>query len=175
MNFIKTKIKGCFEIEPKLIGDERGFFYRSMCANELKKANILKPIVQINTSFSSVKGTLRGMHYQKKPYQEDKIITCLKGEIFDVILDLRKKSKSYKKWFGVKLNEKNKKMVIIPRGCAHGFITLKKNTLVTYYVTNYYNPQKENGVRYNDNSFKIKWPIKIKNISKKDISWKNYK
>ena len=126
MNFIKTKIKGCFEIEPKLIGDERGFFYRSLCIKELKKINFLKPIVQINTSFSSLKGTLRGMHYQKTPYQEDKIITCLKGEIFDVVLDLRKKSKSYKKWFAVKLNEKNKKMVIIPRGCAHGFITLKK-------------------------------------------------
>lgn len=175
MKFKKTKINGCYEIEPKLIGDKRGFFYRTLCVNELKKIYLNKPIVQINTSFSSQKGTLRGMHYQSSPFSEDKIITCLQGEIFDVVLDLRKKSKTFKKWIGRKLNDKNRKMLVVPRGCAHGFLTLKKNTLVTYYVTNFYNSKKEGGVRYNDKCFKINWPQKIRNISKKDINWDNYK
>lgn len=174
MKFIKTKISGCFEIKPKIIGDKRGFFYRALCTKELKKINLKKPIVQINTSFSSQQGTLRGMHYQKLPFSEDKIITCLKGGIFDVVLDLRKKSKTFKKWIGRRLDEKNKKMLIIPRGCAHGFLTLKKNTLVTYYVTNFYNPKKEHGVRFDDKSFKINWPQKIKNISQKDLNWDRY-
>ena len=118
--------------------------------------------------------TLRGFHYQKHPYGEDKTITCIKGEIFNVTIDLRKNSKTFKKWKGFYLNEKNRYSVHIPKGCANAFLTLKNNTIVHYYCSQKYTPKAESGVRYNDKTFKVKWPVEPKIISKKDRSHKDF-
>lgn len=171
MILTKTKIKEVFIIDLEPREDDRGYFVRVFCKDELKKNRIYYNIVQINRSLTVEKGTIRGLHYQRPPKQEDKIVQCLKGSIFDVVLDLRKKSKTYGKWIGEELNEKNKKMLLIPRGCAHAFQTLEKNTVVEYFVSQYYSPIHEQGVRWNDPIFKIRWPIKKVFLSEKDASW----
>jgi dTDP-4-dehydrorhamnose 3,5-epimerase len=167
MQIKQTKIKDCYEIFTSKFGDQRGYFSRLYCKNILKKFK-LRSIAQINTSFSSEKGTLRGMHYQKSPFQEDKIVYCTSGEIYDVVLDIRKKSKTCGMWVSRKLSPKKGNALIVPRGCAHGFLTLKKNTQIVYFVTNFYNSSKEGIIKYNDKKYNIKWPISIKVISKKD-------
>ncbi len=171
MKIIKTKIDGVFLIDlaPRL--DGRGYFTRVFCVDELKKADIKYKILQINRSLTEKKGTIRGLHYQKKPMQEDKIVQCLTGSIFDVAVDLRKNSKTYGKWFGVELSSKNKRLLLIPKGCAHGFQTLEKNVTVEYFVSQFYESSKESGIRWDDPSIKIKWPIKKVNSSQKDASW----
>ena len=167
MELKKTKIKDSYEIITSKFGDKRGFFSRLYCKKILKKIK-LKSIAQINTSFSKEIGTLRGMHYQKFPSQEDKIVFCVSGEIYDVVLDIRKNSRTYGKWYAKRLNPKKGNALLVPRGCAHGFLTLKKNTQIVYFVTNFYNPKKEGIIKYNDKKYNIKWPIPIKVISKKD-------
>ena len=174
MKIITTKIDGCYELLPQKLGDNRGFFSRLYCEEILKKINLKKKIVQVNTSFSKDAGTLRGMHYQKFPFQEDKIVFCVSGVIYDVVLDLRKNSKTFGKWISKYLDDKKNNALLIPQGCAHGFLTIKKNTKTLYFVTNFYNGKFEKGVRYDDPKFAIKWPKKIKNISKKDMSWESY-
>ena len=174
MEIKKIKIKGSFIINIKRLGDSRGYFSRIFCKKEFKKYNISNEISQVNCSYSKKKGTIRGMHYQIKPHSEMKIIMCTKGIIFDVVLDLRKKSKKYKKWFGIKLDSKEKNMLVVPEGCAHGFQTLQKDCEIMYLVSKAYNPKSERGVRWNDSNFKIKWPLKPTEISKKDLSWNDY-
>ena len=174
MIFHKTKIKGVYIIEPELRLDKRGFFTRVFCKKELASLGIKFNIVQINRSFTKRKGTIRGLHYQKFPYQEDKIFQCLKGEIYDVVLDLRKKSRTFKKWISIKLSEKNKKMILIPKGCANGIQALKNDCVLEYFLSEYYSPQSEDGVRWDDSFFKIKWPIKKIFLSEKDKNWKDY-
>ena len=173
MIFKKTKIKDCVEIDLDKKEDERGFFARFFCQDEFKKFNLNNKILQINTSLTKKAGTLRGLHYQKFPFQETKVVRCLKGSIYDVVVDLRKKSKTYLKYHAVTLNEVNRKMLYVPKGCAHGFLSLKNNSEVIYLVSNMYNPKSEAGLNYKDPKIKIKWPIKIKNITEKDDSW-NY-
>lgn len=175
MQVIKTKIKGAFVIEPKIIGDQRGYFYRVFAKEILDGFGIKYDIVHINKSFTQKKGTIRGLHYQKSPKQEDKIVQCLKGSIFDVVLDLRKNSKTFGKWVGEILSEDNKKMLLIPKGCAHAFQTLEKNVMVEYFVSEYYSSADERGVRWNDPKFKIKWPIKKATLSEKDSNWPDFK
>jgi dTDP-4-dehydrorhamnose 3,5-epimerase len=175
MIFTKTKIKGVFVIDLEPRGDERGYFTRVFCKNELKKQNIPYNIVQVNRSLSADKGTIRGLHFQKFPKEEDKIVQCLKGKVFDVALDLRKNSKTYGKWVGEILSAENKKMFLIPKGCAHGFQTLEKDTVVEYFVSQYYSPEKEGGIRWNDPFYGIAWPIKNPIVSEKDGCWPNFK
>lgn len=175
MKFKKTKIEGVYVIEPQPREDDRGYFARVFAKEELKKAGIDFSIVHINRSLSKDVGIIRGMHYQKKPKEEDKIIQCLQGEIFDVSLDLRTDSKTYGQWFGETLNRENKTMMLIPKGCAHGFQTLKENTIVEYFVTEFYVSSFEEGVRYNDPKFNIKWPIKEAILSEKDANWPDYR
>ena len=168
MKIYKNKIKGSFTIVPTVVKDNRGFFTRIMCSKELKK-NIKKfKFVQSNHSFSKNKGTLRGLHYQVKSFAEAKLIHCIAGSIYDVIIDLRKKSSTYLKWESFLLTKKNKKLLYVPKGCAHGFLTLTNNTAVIYYVDNFYNPNYEKVIKNIDKKFKIKWPIAIKSVSKKD-------
>jgi dTDP-4-dehydrorhamnose 3,5-epimerase len=171
MIFTKTKIKGVFVIDLEPRGDERGYFTRVFCKNELINQDIPYNIVQVNRSLSADKGTIRGLHFQKFPKEEDKIVQCLKGKIFDVALDLRKNSKTYGKWVGEILSAENKKMFLIPKGCAHGFQTLEKDTVVEYFVSQYYSPEKEGGIRWSDPRFSIKWPLKKVTTSKKDAGW----
>ena len=168
MIFKETKLKGAFIIEIQKLEDERGFFGRSWCANELKAHGLKINIAQANISFSKKKGTLRGMHCQIDPFQETKLIRCTQGSIFDVIIDLRPDSPTYKQWYGVELSQDNYKMLYVPEDFAHGFITLKDNCEVTYLVTQFYTPNAEGGIRWNDKQFNIQWPLTPVVISEKD-------
>ncbi len=172
MKFTKTKIKDLYVVDLELREDERGHFTRVF---DDKLMPFKFKIVQINKSRTIKKGTIRGMHFQKKPKEEDKYIRCTKGAIYDVVIDLRRNSKTYGKWFGVELTQENNKMLIIPKGCAHGFQSLENNIEVEYFVSQYYSPEKESGVRWNDPKFGIKWPIKKVNLSEKDASWGDIK
>ena len=171
MKFTKTKIKGVYIITPEPREDSRGYFTRVFAKEELKKIGIDFSIVHINRSLTVDKGTIRGIHYQKAPREEDKIIQCLSGKIFDVALDLRRNSRTFGQWISQVLDSKNKKMLLLPKGCAHGFQTLEKNTIVEYFVTEYYAPYSELGIRYNDPFFNIDWPIKNAIVSEKDANW----
>jgi dTDP-4-dehydrorhamnose 3,5-epimerase len=168
MIFTETYLKGAYIIEIKKLEDERGFFGRTWCANELKEYGLNNNVAQANTSFSKYKGTLRGLHYQKDPYQETKIIRCTRGAIYDVIIDLRMDSPTYKQWLGVELTWDNYKMLYVPEDFAHGFITLREDCEVNYMVTQFYTPGAEAGIRWNDPQFKIDWPIEPIIISEKD-------
>ncbi len=173
INFKNTKIKNLKIISIKNVIDKRGYFGRLFCKKFLGKN--FKNISQINRSLTKKKFTIRGMHYQAPPFSEDKIIICTKGKIFDVAIDLRKKSKTFGKWQSVILSSKNNKMFLIPKGFAHGFMSLEKNTEIIYFVSEFYNPKKEKGVLYNDPFFSIKWPAKPTLVSKKDLKWPIFK
>jgi dTDP-4-dehydrorhamnose 3,5-epimerase len=171
MIFKETKLKGAYIIEPEKLEDDRGFFARTFCKNEFKKNNLNFEIVQTNTSYNKFKGTLRGMHYQSEPKAETKLLTCTKGAIYDVIVDLRKDSSTYLNWTGVELSEENKLFLFIPKGFAQGFQTLKDNTEIFYYMDEFYSPEHANGIRYNDPKLNIKWPIENPILSEKDKNW----
>jgi dTDP-4-dehydrorhamnose 3,5-epimerase len=168
MIFTPTKLQGAFILEVKKIEDERGFFGRSWCRRELEEHGLNANVVQANVSYNKVKGTLRGMHFQKAPHQETKLVRCTRGAIYDVIIDLRPNSPTYKQWIGVELTEDNYRMLFVPEDFAHGFITLQDNTEVTYQVTQYYTPGAEGGIRWNDPAFNIQWPIEPTVVSGKD-------
>jgi dTDP-4-dehydrorhamnose 3,5-epimerase len=174
LKFTETSLKGAYVIEINKLEDERGFFGRSWCANEMKAHGLKTNIAQANTSFSKKKGTLRGMHYQNDPYQETKLIRCTRGAIFDVIIDLRPESPTYKKWYGVQLTQDNYKMLYVPEDFAHGFITLTDDSEVTYLVTQFYTPGAEAGIRWDDAQFDIKWPVSPTVISDKDRNHPDY-
>jgi dTDP-4-dehydrorhamnose 3,5-epimerase len=172
MKLIKNLINGSYLININKKIDNRGFFLRAYCSDILKKKK-LKKISQINFSYSKKIGTIRGLHYQKKPFEETKIIYCLKGKIYDVVVDLRKKSKTYGKYYGVILSEKKRNGIVIPSGCAHGFQTLTNNVEIVYFSTQKYSSVHESGILYNDKIINIKWPLRPTIISKKDKSWKS--
>jgi dTDP-4-dehydrorhamnose 3,5-epimerase len=168
MKFTETPLKGAFVIELEKRGDDRGFFARFFCEREYREHGLNPRLVQINNSFSTLKGTLRGMHYQLAPKAEDKIFRCLRGAIFDAIIDLRPESATFLKHFTIELTAENRTMLYIPRGFAHGFMTLADNTETLYLVTEYYSPELERGLRYNDPKFGIRWPLEPVVISDKD-------
>ncbi len=168
MKFTQTKLKGAFVIDLEKREDVRGFFARTWDKNEFETHGIYRIPIQTNMSYSKKKGTIRGIHYQIPPYQESKIIRCVNGAIYDVIIDLRPGSPTYKEWFGVGLSEKNHKMVFLPEGFAHGFLTLEDDTEVIYQVSAVYNFESEKIIRYNDPAFNIKWPIEVTVTSEKD-------
>lgn len=174
MIFTETKLKGAFILEIKKLEDERGFFGRSWCANEMESHGLKSDIKQVNTSLSLKKGTIRGMHYQNDPFQETKLVRCTRGSIYDVIIDLRKNSPTYKQWFGVELTQDNYKMLYVPEDFAHGFITLEDNCEVSYLVTQFYTPGAESGIRWDDPTFAIDWPIIPSVVSEKDQNHPNY-
>ena len=175
MLFRKTKLKGAFIIEVEKLEDHRGFFARTWCENELESHGLSHGFVQINNSFTYRSGTIRGMHYQVAPYEETKLFRCIRGAIFDVIIDLRKDSPTYMDWFGIELTADNRKMLYVPQGFAHGYQTLADNTEILYPVSQFYNPEAERGVRWNDPAFNIDWPEKNSiTISEKDKNWPNF-
>jgi dTDP-4-dehydrorhamnose 3,5-epimerase len=159
MIFTETKIKGAYLLEPELLSDDRGFFARSFCKEEFQKCGLETDIVQCNISYNKKKGTLRGMHYQVPPFEEAKIVSCTKGSIYDVAIDLRRNSSTYCKWVATELSEQNFKMIYIPKGCAHGFQTLKGDTTVYYQMTEFFHPECARGVKWDDPRFKIEWPL----------------
>lgn len=174
MKFTQTPIEGAMAIELEKHEDHRGFFARGFCKKEFEEQGLEHQIAQCNFSKSLKRGTLRGMHYQASPHSEVKMVRCISGSIYDVIVDLRKDSPTYKKWFGLELTDENYKMLYIPKGLAHGFQTLEENSVIFYMVTQFYNQQAEGGVRWNDPAFSIKWPLEVTEISDKDKSYTNY-
>ena len=175
MKFTETKLKGAYIIEPELIRDERGFFARSWCQKEFTERGLNPNLVQCNISFNLKKGTLRGMHYQAKPHEEAKLIRCTMGAIYDVILDIRPESPTFKQWVAVELTAENRKMLYIPEGMAHGFQTLVDNTEVFYQMSEFYHSDSATGVRWDDPIFRIIWSeTSPMIISEKDKSYPNF-
>ncbi|MFX1383566.1 MAG: dTDP-4-dehydrorhamnose 3,5-epimerase [Promethearchaeota archaeon] len=168
MRFIETKFKGLYVIEPEPIQDARGKFCRIFCVNELKNIGFKKNIVQINHALTINKGAIRGMHYQYPPKAEIKIVKCISGKVFDVQIDLRHNSPTFLQWHGEILSNQNMRMVFIPEGFAHGFQTLVRNCELVYFHSEFYSPEYESGIRYNDPMINIKWPLEITTISESD-------
>ncbi len=174
MLFTETQLTGAYIIEIEKLKDNRGFFARSWCQNEFEKHGLNARIVQANVSYNKKKGTMRGMHYQKAPYEETKLVRCTRGAIYDVIIDLRPTSPTFTQWIGVELTAGNYKMLFVPENFAHGFQTLTDDSEVIYQVSQFYTPGSESGIRWDDPAFKINWPVEIQVISDKDKSWSNY-
>ena len=167
MIFESTKLPGVYAIELERKTDERGFFARSWCRNEFGSYDLNPRLVQCNISFNACKGTLRGMHYQAEPYAEDKLVRCTRGAIYDVVVDLRQNSPSFKQWVAVTLSVANHRMLYIPKGCGHGFLTLEDDTEVFYQMSEFYNPESARGVRWNDPAFQIAWPAEVRSNFRK--------
>lgn len=170
MNIIKTDIEDLVVIEPVVHGDNRGWFMETFSDRELKKHGINTVFVQDNQSFSAQKNTLRGMHFQNAPMAQTKLIRCTKGSIIDVVVDLRKNSKTYKKWFSIELSAENKKQLFIPKGFAHGFVTLTENVEVQYKVDEFYSKEHDRSIRYDDPEIGIKWEVENPILSEKDLN-----
>jgi dTDP-4-dehydrorhamnose 3,5-epimerase len=174
MTFHETKLHGVFEIHLEPAADGRGFFARSWCQKEFEEQGLNSRLVQCNVSFSAKKGTLRGMHYQVPPYAETKVVRCARGSIYDVVVDLRPQSPTFKQWISLVLTAEERNMVYIPEGCAHGFLTLEDKTEVFYQMSEFYNPESARGVRWDDPAFQIAWPAKAEVISERDRTYPNF-
>ncbi len=174
MLFHETKLEGAFVIELEKRADTRGFFARGWCQKEFEDHGLVAQVVQANISYNRKKGTLRGMHYQVAPVEETKLVRCVRGGIYDVIIDLRPESPTYKQWIGVALTAENYKMLYVPENFAHGLQTLEDDTEVIYQVSQFYTPGAERGMRWNDPAFRIEWPQDIEVISDKDADWPDY-
>lgn len=175
MRFAETPVHGGYVVDPEPRADERGFFARLWCREEFATYGLTADFVQCNDSFSARRGTLRGLHYQQTPHSEVKLVRCVRGSVFDVMVDLRPDSPSYLQWFGVELTADNRRMLYVPEGCAHGYLTLEDGSEVTYPVSRAYRPEAERGVRWNDPRFGIAWPLdEPLTISPKDRQWPDY-
>jgi len=174
MIFRETKLRGVLEIDLDMHHDERGFFARSWCQKEFKAKGLNDHTVQCNISFNARKGTLRGIHYQAAPATEAKVVRCTQGAIYDVVVDLRPDCRTFKEWVGVLLTADNRKMLYVPEGCAHGFLTLKNDTEVFYQMSEFYYPELACGVRWDDPAFQISWPEKVEVISERDRTYPNF-
>jgi dTDP-4-dehydrorhamnose 3,5-epimerase len=176
MKFSEQKLEGVYLIEPDPHEDQRGLLRRHFCQNEFVEHGLMTSIKQTNISENRKKLTLRGFHFQYPPNGENKVISCIKGSIYDIIVDLRKKSKTYLQWQPFELTEENRLSIYVPIGCANAYLTLQDNTWILYYHSEFYAPGGEGGVRYNDSFFKFDWPIKVpQHISVKDNSWPDFK
>lgn len=171
MKFHKTPLEGAYLIELERRGDDRGFFARVFCEKEFGAAGLETRFAQINTSLSGKAGTLRGLHYQLPPSAEVKIVRAIKGALWDCIVDLRAGSATYARWFGAELNDDNRLMMYVPRGFAHAILTLSDDVEAFYLVSEFYAPQSERGVRWNDPAIGVEWPREPVEISDKDRSW----
>ncbi|MEO6329144.1 MAG: dTDP-4-dehydrorhamnose 3,5-epimerase [Ginsengibacter sp.] len=168
MIFTETPLKGSYVIDLEPFTDERGWFVRTFCEEEFRKIGHNKDWLQLNHSYTKNRGMLRGMHYQLPPFSEIKLVRCIAGKIFDVIVDIRKNSSTFLQWFGVELSGENKKMIYIPEGFAHGFETLTNDCELIYHHTAVYKPGSESGLKYNDEILGIQWPIPVESMSERD-------
>ena len=175
MLFRETKLPGAFVIELQKHEDERGFFARSWCRREFEAHGLDPRMAQCNLSFNKVKGTLRGMHYQAAPCAEAKLVRCTRGAIYDVIIDLRRESVTYKQHVSEVLSSNNYKALFVPEGFAHGFQTLEDNSEVFYQMSAFYSPEHQRGLRYNDAAFRINWPVDATVISDRDRNYEDFK
>jgi dTDP-4-dehydrorhamnose 3,5-epimerase len=174
MKFIKSYIAGSYIIEQEKKEDSRGFFARYFCQKEFSSEGLETNFVQINNSLSVKKGTLRGLHYQIGSHAEVKVVRCIKGAVLDLIMDLRPNSPTFLKSFSVELSSEARNMFYVPAGCAHGLFSLLDNTEVIYQASNYYHPDAERGLRFDDNVFALKLPFDPVDVTDKDLSWKRY-
>jgi dTDP-4-dehydrorhamnose 3,5-epimerase len=170
VKFTETALKGAIIIEPEQIEDERGFFARTFCRREFNARGLNPDLLQCSISYNRKRGTLRGMHFQVAPHAETKLVRCTRGAIYDVILDLRPQSPTFRRWIAVHLSAENHLMVYLPEGFAHGFQTLQDETEVSYYISEFYSSEHARGVRWNDPAFAIDWPIANPVISVRDQS-----
>jgi dTDP-4-dehydrorhamnose 3,5-epimerase len=171
MIFHETTLPGAYVLEAERFSDDRGFFARIWCKNELEAHGLNRVVLQSNVGFSYRKGTVRGLHFQKPPHAEVKIVRCTRGAIFDVIVDLRPESPSYCQWFGVELTQENRRMIYVPGGFAQGYMTLEDNTEMYYHTSEVFAPRAAFGVRFDDPAFGIRWPLAPSVISQQDRNW----
>jgi dTDP-4-dehydrorhamnose 3,5-epimerase len=175
MMFTETRVKGAYLIEPQVLEDERGFFARTWCRHEFEAHGLNSKVAQCNISFNPKKGTLRGMHFQTKPCEETKLVRCTTGAIYDVVVDVRPESPSFRQHAGAMLTPQNRHMLYVPEGCAHGFMTLEDNTEVSYQISEFYAPDHARGYRWNDPAFGIEWPMEVQVISDRDRNYPDFK
>lgn len=171
MTILPLPIEGGLLVELQRRSDERGFFARSFCVNELAAHGITMNVVQSNIAFTERRGTLRGMHYQVAPSNETKFVRCTQGAVYDAIVDLRPESPTYLRSFGVELTAENHRALFVPARCAHGYLSLSDRSEVTYLVGDFYNPQCERGLRFDDPALQLQWPIPVEIVSDKDRAW----
>lgn len=174
MIFTETKLKGAFIIDVEPREDERGFFARSWCADEFRRHGLNSRLVQCNISFNNKRGTLRGIHYQAAPFPEAKLVRCTMGAIYDVIIDLRADSPTFKQWISVELTAENRRALYIPEDFAHGFQTLIDHTEVFYQMSEFYHPECARGLRWDDLAFGIEWPFAPWIISQQDAGYADF-
>jgi dTDP-4-dehydrorhamnose 3,5-epimerase len=174
MQLNRTMLQDAYLIELEPVRDERGFFARTFCAEEFAADGLENSYPQHSISFSAHKGTLRGMHFQRNPHSEVKLVRCTKGAIWDVIIDIRSDSPTYRRWQGFELSSSNSRQLYIPKGFAHGFQTLSNDVEVNYLISTPYRPESAHGIRYNDPAFEIPWPLSVTNISGKDLNWPDF-
>ena len=170
MKIINTDIKDVIIIEPKVFGDKRGWFTETYSKEKFKNLGVDIDFIQDNHSFSSEKGTLRGLHFQLNPKSQSKLVRCTKGSMLDIVVDLRFGSPTYKKWIAVELTEENKKQLLVPKGFAHGFVTLTEGVEVEYKVDEYYSPENDRSIRYDDPEIGINWGVSNPILSDKDLN-----
>jgi dTDP-4-dehydrorhamnose 3,5-epimerase len=175
MRFRELNLTGAFLIEPELVKDERGFFARIWCQRELRAHGLNSHLAQASVSFSKEMGTLRGMHYQAPPHEEVKLVRCTMGAIYDVIIDLRNESPTFRQWEAFELSAENRLILYVPEGFAHGFITLENETEVGYHISEFYAPAQARGVRWNDPAFSIQWPMEPRVISPRDMDYSDFR
>jgi dTDP-4-dehydrorhamnose 3,5-epimerase len=174
MIFTETPLKGAYLIDLEKRGDERGFFARAFCEREFGNQGLVTRFVQVNNSLSATKGTLRGMHYQLAPKSETKVVRCIRGALYDAILDLRASSPTFGQSFGAELSAENRRIMYVPKGFAHGFFTLADDTEAFYFVDEFYAPEHERGVRWDDPQFVVKWPDQPTVLSDKDLNFRDF-
>ena len=175
MRFGKTELSGVFLVEVDFLVDERGFFARTWCQKDFQAQGLEASLVQCSISYNARRGTLRGLHFQASPFEETKLVRCTQGAIYDVVLDLRAGSPSYLRWIAATLTAENRNMIYVPKGCAHGFLTLQDNTEVFYQMSQVYDAASARGVRWDDPAFGIAWPDKVEVISERDRTYPDYK
>jgi dTDP-4-dehydrorhamnose 3,5-epimerase len=172
LKFCKTGLEGLYTITLNKLQDERGLFARTFCKNEFKQIDFDKEFVQFNHSYNKQKGTIRGMHFQNAPCAETKLIRCVQGSVFDVAVDLRQGSPTFLQYFGTILSEENMDGILIPEGFAHGFQTMEDNTSLIYHHTEFYTPNADAGIRFDDTAVNIEWKLTAVNVSQKDNTYK---
>lgn len=174
MIFEKTAVDGALLIRPERLSDDRGFFARTYCVRELTAAGLDPRVVQRSISYNKSRGTLRGMHYQAAPHEENKLVSCSRGAIYDVVLDLRPQSPTFRRWHAATLSDQNFEALFIPKGCAHGFLTLADEAVVQYDISEFHQPEAARGYRYDDPAFRIDWPFAPAVINARDLGYPPY-
>lgn len=174
MKFIPASLAGAYVVEPERLEDERGYFARTFCRDEFAAHGLNPELVQCNVSFNAKKGTLRGMHYQTKPHEEAKLVRCTRGAIFDVIIDIRPESPTFRNWFAVELSAANGRMLYVPEGFAHGFQALEDGSEVFYQMSERYAPESARGIRWNDPAFGVRWPLPDPVVSQRDAAFVDF-